>query len=399
MELQVVIPALNEEQSIAAIIERTLASVPEICRVGGITNVHVTVVSDGSTDRTAAIARQYQPEICVIEFEKNKGYGAAIKAGWQSSDAALLGFLDADGTCDPAFFGPLCAALTSDRYDVALGCRMTDLSEMPRVRRFGNRAFALLLQALSSTSVRDTASGMRVVRRTSLPQLMPLPDGLHFTPAMSARVMLSRRLKLIELDMPYAEREGESKLHVVRDGGRFLRAILQAAILFRPSRVLGLVAAALGVASVVIGLPAVTTYFGDGFQTSRRIVPSVVIAALLSSGAITVALAGYLAGRVVERLFGLDDTSTMSRVCAAVLRARWFWLIPPALCAVGFASVTSRSRVMHVGTTPGHWLRYILLTWLVGVAINLSASRLLDRFIELLKHEVVRSHARQGATG
>lgn len=351
----------------------------------------MTVVSDGSTDRTAAIAKQYQPAIRVIEFERNQGYGAAIKAGWEASDAELLGFLDADGTCDPAFFGPLCAALTSDSCDVALGCRMTPGSEMPRLRRLGNRIFALLLQALASASVRDTASGMRVIRRDSLPLLLPLPDGLHFTPAMSARVMLSRRLTLVELDMPYAEREGDSKLHVLRDGARFLRAIVQAAVLFRPSRILGAIASSLAVAALAVGLPALVTYFDDGFQSSRKIVPPLVVSALLSSGAITIALAGYLAGRLVERLFGLSDTSLWSRMSGTVLRARWFWVTPALLLTVGLAAVTSRSRVMHVGSTPGHWLRYILLTWLAGVAVSISGARLLDRFIELLRHETVRS--------
>ena len=59
---------------------------------------------------------------------------------------------------------------------------------------------------------------MRVVRRDALGQLYPLPNGLHFTPAMSARIMLSSDLELVELDMPYHEREGESKLRAGKDG-------------------------------------------------------------------------------------------------------------------------------------------------------------------------------------
>jgi hypothetical protein len=114
---------------------------------------------------------------------------------------------------------------------------------MPHLRRLGNSLFAVLLRALSSKQVRDTASGMRVVRREALPQLYPLPDGLHFTPAMSARALLSKEVPIIEIDMPYRERQGESKLEVSRDGLRFLQVILKTAVLYRPSRVMAIAAA------------------------------------------------------------------------------------------------------------------------------------------------------------
>jgi len=95
----------------------------------------------------------------------------------------------------------------------------------------------LLLSLLSNRVVSDTASGMRVIRRDALPLLYPLPDGLQFTPAMSARVLMDDRLKIIECPMPYEERVGQSKLHVARDGVRFLRAILGMTLAWRPARV------------------------------------------------------------------------------------------------------------------------------------------------------------------
>src|SRR4051794_28653215 len=123
-KLLIVIPALNEEDSIASIIERCLAAAPEIIAATGLRAVDVTVVSDGSTDRTVEIASRYLDWINLIIFEKNKGYGAAIKEAWRRSDAELLAFLDADGTCDPTFFVPLSNAVLRDGVDVALGCRL-----------------------------------------------------------------------------------------------------------------------------------------------------------------------------------------------------------------------------------------------------------------------------------
>lgn len=239
MKLLIAIPALNEEASIEAIIERSLHARADITARSPITQVDITVVSDGSTDRTVSLARKYTDRIRLIVFEENRGYGAAIQQAWVESDADLLGFLDADGTCDPRFFGDLAQALVAERADVALGCRLNENSEMPLIRRTGNILFAGLLTLLSGQWVRDTASGMRIVRREAYTRLRPLPSGLHFTPAMSARALLDRdaRVKLIEIDMPYHERVGDSKLKVGKDGLRFLNVITRTAIQYRPARV------------------------------------------------------------------------------------------------------------------------------------------------------------------
>ena len=132
---------------------------------------------------------------------------------------------------------------------------------MPAVRRIGNALFAMIMCLFSLSRVKDTASGMRVVRRASLSKVLPLPDGLQFTPAMSAsaRALLSEDVRIVEIDMPYSERQGESKLRVGKDGVRFLKVILETAFLYRPSRPLGI----LGLAGLVtaVALMAQPTAF------------------------------------------------------------------------------------------------------------------------------------------
>ena len=119
-------------------------------------------------------------------------------------------------------------------------------SAMPLVRAIGNTRRSRGSSARSRASAsRDTASGMRVLRAIALEHLDPLPDGLHFTPAMSARILMEGKLRLVEVPMPYAERVGRSKLSVLRDGVRFLTCIVQAAVTYRPARPLLLVAGAL----------------------------------------------------------------------------------------------------------------------------------------------------------
>ena len=91
---------------------------------------------------------------------------------------------------------------------------------------------------IGSQRVIDPASGMRVLRRSALPQLYPLPDGLNFTPVMSTRAV-HEGLSVVEVPIPYHERSGASKLTIVGDGTRFLKTIVWTALEYNPARVLG----------------------------------------------------------------------------------------------------------------------------------------------------------------
>ncbi|MGQ9502986.1 MAG: glycosyltransferase [Anaerolineae bacterium] len=250
--LSVVIPAYNEMDGIAHVIERVLAVRPELNRVG-VSEMELIVVDDGSCDATAEIVAQY-PEVHLICHESNRGYGAAIKTGFRHARGDLLAFLDADGTYPPEYLPELCREAIERPADLVIGSRMSGhASQMPVVRRIGNGFFAGLLSLLAAARVADSASGMRVLRCETLSLLYPLPDGLDFTPVMSTRA-LHENLRVVEVPIPYRERLGCSKLSVIRDGQRFLSSILWTALAYNPVRVLGLVGGASIVVAVLIGL-------------------------------------------------------------------------------------------------------------------------------------------------
>lgn len=235
MRFALVVPALNEEGAIAGTLRRALAAREKVCSQTPVDELIIVFVNDGSTDRTQEIVDQPEfDEVVKVRFEKNRGYGAAIKAGWQATDAELVGFIDADGTCDPDFCVNLLNRFFEAEADVVLAGRLTPESKMPLIRKIGNIIFARLLGIVSGQRLTDSASGFRIVRRSSLKLMTPLPDGLHFTPAMSCICLLDRRLRIEEVPMPYEERIGRSKLSVVKDGLRFLYTILFSACCYAP---------------------------------------------------------------------------------------------------------------------------------------------------------------------
>jgi glycosyltransferase involved in cell wall biosynthesis len=398
MKLLIAIPALNEERSIQSIIERSLAARAEIIATSPITEVEITVVSDGSSDRTVEFASAYTERIKLIIFPVNRGYGAAIKEAWEQSDADLLSFLDADGTCDPRFFSQLCNTLLAEDADLVLGCRLNESSKMPLVRRVGNGIFATLLTLLSSARVRDTASGMRVVRRQSLPKLLPLPDGLHFTPAMSARALLSENVRIREIDMPYHEREGESKLRIGKDGLRFLKVILETALLYRPARPLAMLGLLwLGFAVVLMLFP--TVYYVTHRSVQEWMIYRFVVSHLAGTIACLFVCASYITGRMIDiALLSKDERRLSAHRGHTFFSSRFFWLVPFSLMLLGALLVLpSFIELVQTGATYEHWSRFIAMSFMWSVAFILIVTRVIDYVLGLLaarlayKNTVTRS--------
>lgn len=261
--LSICIPVYNESDGIAETLRRCLAC-EESLRAIGVAALEVIVVDDGSKDDTVAQVRQFP--VRLIQHPTNRGYGAALKTGFNAASYDLVGFLDADATYPPEYFPALCGAAIDRNAELVIGSRMAGAeTEMPLTRRIGNIIFARLVTLIGRTPVTDSASGMRVFRRETLDLLLPLPDGLNLTPVMSTRA-LHEDIRVIEVPIPYRERKGASKLHVIRDGVRFFETIVWTAMTYNPVRILGLLgllgvgfAGVVAMALLALRLSGVTT--------------------------------------------------------------------------------------------------------------------------------------------
>jgi len=380
--LTVVIPALNEEKAISAILTRCLAVSESLRKQAGLQEVEWIVVSDGSTDRTVEIARSFQA-VTVIVLQTNQGYGAAIERGFEAGKGDLLGFLDADGTCDPSFFEGMCSQILDDGAEVVLGSRMGAASKMPRIRRVGNWLYAILLGFLTGRSVTDAASGMRVLTREAWHQLQPLPSGLHFTPAMSAKALVTQ-MRIVEIPIPYASRIGESKLNVVRDGFRFLSAILGGLLSVRPDRFLGLIFVACAIMTAGLAAFPVEHYLRNRSLEEWMIHRFIACLVLSYAGFTTLAGIG-----ISHRLASLGPLRKPTDSFYAGIAAKLF---SPMLLAIwGTACMLLSVALIWDGlleyatkrTVNLHWSRLIVAAFLISTVFQASITAILLGVINL----------------
>lgn len=154
-KVSVIIPVLNEEESIAAV----LGEIPSGVKA------EVLVVDNGCTDQTIPIARLLGARIVVAE---QRGYGAACYAGTLAATGDILVFLDGDYSDYPAEMTDLIELIVNDQADLVLGSRLArgDLPReaMPPQQRFGNWLTARLMRWLYQLPVTDL-SPFRAVRR------------------------------------------------------------------------------------------------------------------------------------------------------------------------------------------------------------------------------------------
>ena len=152
--IAIVIPAYNEEKTVAAIVKKA-------GKYG-----KVIVVDDASRDKTAIEAKK--AGALVIVHKANQGLGGALRTGFEKAlqlHADIIITIDADGQHRPEEI-PRFVEMIEAGYDFVLGTR--DLSKYPFVKRFGNFFLQFFTNLISGTNLRDTESGYRAFKGEAL---------------------------------------------------------------------------------------------------------------------------------------------------------------------------------------------------------------------------------------
>ena len=218
----VVIPALNEEDCIGDV----LADIPAAaCGLA----IDTIVVDDGSSDRTAEIARA--GGAYVASRRSNSGQGAAFRVGYRLAwdhGGRYVVTLDADGQWDPAEIPTVLEPVVDGEADLVLGSRVLGHAETDDfVRHAGVRVFSLLVRMLTGVTVTDTSSGLRaMLSEVAVTARQEEPQYQSSELLLSA---LARGYRVTERPIVMRKRlAGESKKgHNALYGARYARVILR----------------------------------------------------------------------------------------------------------------------------------------------------------------------------
>lgn len=217
MDVTIIIPAYNEENSIKTSIEKVRNSNP---------NSEIVVIDDGSSDNTNKILKELG--VKTIKHLTNKGYGAAIKTGFKEAGGDYVAFLDADLTYDPKYIPIFLEYAKKYGYDCVWGNRFSgNINKMPLIRKIGNKIIGVFFFMATFKKVGDCTCGERLFRRDILKRLdaETLPDDLDFITALTKRIV-SRGLKYREIPIDYEEREGSSKLNIFKHGYKMIKNVI-----------------------------------------------------------------------------------------------------------------------------------------------------------------------------
>jgi glycosyltransferase involved in cell wall biosynthesis len=196
MEIDVILPCLNEAGALPWLLSRMPASYRPI------------VADNGSDDGSPAIAADLGATVVHVP---RRGYGAACHAGLEAAKTDIVCFMDADGSLDPADLPVVSGLVQRDEADLAMGRRRPQSSgAWPAHARLGNVVIAAALRRRSGVRVHDIGP-MRAARREDLLAL-PISDRRFGYPLETVVRAGEAGWRVSERDVPYYARTGKSKV-------------------------------------------------------------------------------------------------------------------------------------------------------------------------------------------
>ncbi|MFB6070869.1 MAG: flippase-like domain-containing protein [Halanaeroarchaeum sp.] len=263
VEVSVVLPAYNEEDTIEETVEVALAELDGFLPADA---YEVIVAEDGCEDRTPEIAdRMAAADDRVRHFHSDErlGRGGALDRAFQAADGDTLVYFDTDLATDIGHLEELVESVRSDEWDLATGSRWMPGQEADRPAKRGipSRGFNFLVRALLGSELRDHQAGFKAFDREAFETLRPDVEDDHWFWDTEMLVRAQRKgFRVREFPVRWTPK-GDSKVDLVRDvfgmGSQIVRVFWEFSIQPRANNRTGLLA---GFALIAVAVALMTTY-------------------------------------------------------------------------------------------------------------------------------------------
>jgi glycosyltransferase involved in cell wall biosynthesis len=282
-QVSIVIPVYNEEEAIGDDLDTIIATME-----GSGYTYELIVVDDGSTDRTADIARA--KGVKVIQHPVNRGTGAARRTGIVQAQGEVIVMTDGDGTYPNQDIPRLLEYLPA--FDQVVGARTSEQGTFRFLRAPAKWFIRKLACYLTGMDIPDLNSGLRAFKReVMLKFLYLIPDGFSCVSTMTLAFLCNGyTIKYVPVD--YYKRIGRSKFHPINDTYNYLLTVVRMVMYFNPLKVFL-------PASLFLTLIGTVKLIRDMLVYRNLYVPGVTIMIVLT--AIQVTAIGLLADLIVRK--------------------------------------------------------------------------------------------------
>lgn len=284
----VIIPTLNEEQTIGETLDKVKAvKLPAF--------VSALVIDGGSTDRTLEICRGKNVDVIV---QRGKGKGSAMREAVNKIDTDMLVFIDGDGTYPVERMSSLVMPLLEDRADMVVGSRnKRQKGSVGGFNAVGNKIFNRAINFAMGSSVTDSLSGYRALRRETFNELVLFSDRFEIEVEITVEA-IAKGLRIMEVPITYGTRAGsETKLNPLSDGANIARSLLFILMNVNPLKFFGLISL------IFFALALYPSYFVmvEKFTTGEVVsIPSVLLSLFLFVTGVMSIVVGLLSELVVR---------------------------------------------------------------------------------------------------
>ncbi|MBM2850201.1 MAG: hypothetical protein HW418_3143 [Anaerolineales bacterium] len=201
LSLSIIIPCYNERATVTEIVQRVRACAPD---------AEIVVVDDGSTDGSRDALRELegQPNLRILYHDRNRGKGAAVRAGIAAAAGEVILIQDADLEYDPRDYPRLLQPIEEGRAEVVYGSRF--LGGPRRAMLFwhmvANLLLTLMTNVLFNTILSDMETGYKVFKAKVIKGIPLRARRFDFEPEVTAKV-LKRGYRIYEVPITFTPRE------------------------------------------------------------------------------------------------------------------------------------------------------------------------------------------------